>query len=69
MYAIVYNGEPQEIETLQGRKTLQAGMLLGYTNYPDDPAWNDKPFLFVQVEDISKEPLAWKYENGEWLNV
>lgn len=48
MYAIVYNGEPQEIETPEGRKTLQAGMLLGYTDYPDDPAWTTSLFFLCR---------------------
>ena len=41
MYAI-YTGETKEISTPEGTNViLQAGMLLGYTDFPDDPAWQE----------------------------
>nr|BAL53642.1 hypothetical protein HGMM_F07F09C17 [uncultured Aquificae bacterium] len=70
MYAIIYTGETKEISTPEGTNViLQAGMLLGYTDFPDDPAWQDKPYEFIEVESVDKEPLAWKYENGQWQEV
>ncbi len=69
MYAIIYKGEPKEITTPQGVKTLQEGVLLGYTECPNDPVWEGKPYEFVEVNDIDKMPLEWKYENGQWMEV
>lgn len=69
MYAIVYNGETKEIQVPQGNKVLRSGMLLGYTDYPDDPIWNGKPVFFVEIETYDKPPFEWEYKNGEWKEV
>ncbi|MEM5853953.1 MAG: hypothetical protein QW228_06300 [Candidatus Aenigmatarchaeota archaeon] len=69
-YAIIYNGEPKEIDMPDGIFILQPGMLLGYTEYPDDETWQDYPeFQFVKTENIEKEPLKWEYKNGQWLEI
>lgn len=68
MYAIVYVGEPKEMDTPEGTKLLQEGMLLGCTEYPEE--FRDKTDIqLVEVQNYDMEPLKWKYENGTWMEV
>ncbi|MEM0333203.1 MAG: hypothetical protein QXX30_01930 [Candidatus Aenigmatarchaeota archaeon] len=68
MYAIVYVGEQKEINTLDGIKILDAGMLLGYTEYPEEFAEREDLQL-VGVEASDMEPFKWRYRNDTWLEV
>lgn len=68
MYAVIYVGEPKEIGTPEGTKLLQEGMLLGYTEYPEE--LRDRADIqLVEVQDYDMEPLKWKYEHGAWMEV
>lgn len=68
MYAIIYNSEDPLV---MGDKTIVKNTLLGYTEFPEDLSFKDKPFAFIEVESYDLEPLkhVWNSEERTWESI